>query len=96
MASRPIGIMVDRDNGLAGAGDEGGDDVAGVAVKIGAGPVVAGGGAGIGVTGSDLDISQGHARVELVVSELWRSECGEMCLVTPADLATRRTMRVAA
>jgi hypothetical protein len=58
------GIVTDRDRGLAGAGDEGGDDVAGVAVKIVAGPVVAGGGPRIGVAGGDLDVSQSDARVE--------------------------------
>ena len=85
-----------EESGLAGAGDEYGDDVAGVAVEVVAGPVVAGGGARIGVAGGDLDVSEGDAGVEAAVMKLWRSECGEMSLVTPAALAKRRTMRVAA
>ena len=42
---------------LGGAGDEGGDDVVGVAIEVAAGPVVAGGGAGVGVAGGDLDVA---------------------------------------
>lgn len=30
------------------------------------------------------------------LKKLWRSECGEMCLVIPAVRHSRRTMRVAA
>jgi hypothetical protein len=43
--------------GSGGAGDEGGDDVVGVSVEVAAYPVVAGGGAGIGVPGGDLDVA---------------------------------------
>ena len=87
----------DRPGGSsAGAGEVGGDHVAGVTVEVGSGPVVAGGGPGVGVAGRDLDVSQGDAGVEAAVMKLCRRECGEMCLVTPADVATRRTMRVAA
>jgi hypothetical protein len=64
MTSRPTGIVLDRDHGLAGAGNEGGDDIAGVTVKVVTGPVVTGGGPRIGVTGRDLDVSQSDTRVE--------------------------------
>jgi len=43
---------------LGGSGDEGGDDVVGVSVEVAAGSVVAGGGAGVGVSGGDLDVAR--------------------------------------
>jgi hypothetical protein len=46
------------------AGDESDDDVGGVAVEVLASPVVDGRGAGVGVTGGDLDVSQRDPGVE--------------------------------
>ena len=46
------------------AGDEGGHDVGGVSVERHAGPVVAHGGARVGVTGGFLDIAQWDTGVE--------------------------------
>ena len=48
---------------LATSGHEGCDDIAGVAVEVVAGPVVAGGGPGIRVTGCDLYVAQRHAGI---------------------------------
>ena len=48
----------------AGAGEECGDDVRGVPVERDSGPVVAHGGAGVGVAGGFLDVAQGNAGVE--------------------------------
>ena len=47
-----------------GAGDEGGDDVGGVAVEGDPGPVVAHGGAGVGVAGGFLHVAQRDPGVE--------------------------------
>ncbi len=48
----------------SGAGGHvGGEDVVGVAVEVVAGAVVAHGGAGVGVPGDDLDITQVHVGV---------------------------------
>jgi hypothetical protein len=52
------------ENGSASARDEGGDDIAGVAVEVVASSVIAGGGAGVGVARGDLDVSKGYAGVE--------------------------------
>ena len=50
---------VTGDAAVSGArGHVGGEDVVGVPVEVLAGPVVAGGRAGIGVPGGDLDIAQ--------------------------------------
>ena len=53
-----------RGGSASAAGDEGDDDVGGVAVEVLAAPVVDRGGAGVGVAGGDLDVSQRHAGVE--------------------------------
>ncbi len=53
------------DASVSGArGHVGGEDVVGVPVEVVAGPVIAGGGAGIGVPGGDLDIAQVDPGVE--------------------------------
>ena len=57
--ARPVSIV-----GLLAAGEEGGDDVAGVAVEVVAGSVVSGGGSRVGVSGRDLHVSQRHPGVE--------------------------------
>jgi len=55
----------DRPGPLAGgAGDEGGDDVGGVAVEGHSCSVVAHGGARVGVAGCFLDVAEGYAGVE--------------------------------
>ena len=50
--------------GSGAGGHVGGEDVVGVAVEVLAGPVVAHGGAGVGVAGGDLDVAQVDAGVE--------------------------------
>jgi len=45
-------------------GDEGDDDIGGVAVEVLVSPVVDGRGAGVGVTGGDLNVAQRHPGVE--------------------------------
>ena len=47
-----------------GAGDEGGDDVAGVAIEVLSSSVVASGCARVGMAGCDLCVAQGHSGVE--------------------------------
>ena len=79
-----------------GAGDEGGDDVGGVAVERDAGAVVAHGGAGVGVAGGFLDVAQGTPASSAAVMNAWRSVCGPTRLVIPARRAMRRTIRPAA
>ena len=61
--------------GSGAGGHEGGEDVVRVAVQVLAGSVVAHCGAGVGMTGGDLDIAQVDACVEHVVTKLWRSMC---------------------
>ena len=53
-----------RGGAASAAGNESDHDVGGVAVEVLAAPVVDGCGAGVGVTGGDLDISQRDAGVE--------------------------------
>jgi hypothetical protein len=48
----------------AGAGEEGGHDVGGVPVERDSGPVVAHGGAGIGVAGGLLHVAERHPGVQ--------------------------------
>ena len=56
---------VTGDAAVSGAGGHvGGEDVVWVAVEVLAGPVVAGGRAGIGVPGGDLDIAQVNASIQ--------------------------------
>jgi hypothetical protein len=56
---------VTGDVAVSGAGGHiGGEDVVGVPVEVLAGAVVAGGRAGIGVPGGDLDIAQVNASIE--------------------------------
>jgi hypothetical protein len=50
--------------GSLSAGYEGRDHVGGVAIEVLTAPVVAGGGPGIGMPGSDLHVSQRHASVQ--------------------------------
>jgi hypothetical protein len=53
------------DTAVSGAGGHvGGEDVVGVPVEVLAGPVVAHGGAGVGVPGGDLDIAQVNSGIE--------------------------------
>ena len=59
-SSRPVAIR----SLLAGAGYEGPHDVTGVPVEIVSSPVVARGSSRICVTGGDLDVAKGHARVQ--------------------------------
>src|SRR4051794_25870270 len=49
---------------VSAAGDEGDDDVGGVAVEVGASAVIDGGGAGVGVAGGDLDVAERDAGIE--------------------------------
>jgi hypothetical protein len=63
------------------AGDERGHDVGGVPVERDSGPVVAHGGAGVGVTGGFLDVAQGNASVqcrgdERVTEGVWSDALG--------------------
>jgi len=67
LGTLPKGRRGSGPNGLgasAGAGDEGGDDVAGVTIEVVAGPVPAGGGARIRLAGSDLHVAERHPSVE--------------------------------
>jgi hypothetical protein len=50
--------------GSGAGGHVGGQDVVRVAVEVLTGPVVAQGGAWVGVAGGDLDVSQVHARIQ--------------------------------
>jgi hypothetical protein len=54
---------------LVGGGEASGDSAGGVAVEVVAGAVVAAGGAGVGVAGGVLDVSEGCAGVEGVGDE---------------------------
>ena len=83
--------------GSGAGGHVGGQDVVRVAVKVLTGPVVAHRGPRVGVAGSDLDVPQVDAGVELVVTNLWRSMCGcGLVIRIPAAPASRRRRRVAA
>ena len=67
---RPPGRVV-----VSGAGGHvGGEDVVGVAVEVLAGPVLAHGGARVGVAGGDLDIAQVDARS--CIHRMYNSRCG--------------------
>ncbi len=57
-------MAVDLGRALRGAGDEGGHDVAGVAVEVVARSVVAGRRPGIGVASGDLDVAKRDPGVE--------------------------------
>jgi hypothetical protein len=74
------------------AGDECGDDVAGVAVKVVPGAVLAGGRARVGVPGGIWTSRSGTPASKAAVM----NECGNIDLVIPAFLARRRTILVAA
>ena len=63
--------------GRLAAGDVGDDDVGGVAVEVLASPVVDGRGAGVGVAGCDLDVTQRDAGVERGHDERRRAACGD-------------------
>ena len=69
-----------RGLGLRGSGDEGGHDIAGVAVEVVSGSGVAGRGAGIGVAAGDLDVTKGRAGIRAAAMKRWRSECGDIRL----------------
>ena len=60
---------VTRTKPLVGGGEASGDSVGGVTVEVVAGPVVAAGGARVGVAGSVLDVSEGCAGVQGVGDE---------------------------
>jgi hypothetical protein len=61
-------LTQEKDSGRVGpasaAGDEGDNDVGGVAVEVLAAPVIDGGGSAVGVTGGDLNVSQRDAGIE--------------------------------
>ena len=79
-----------------GSGDEGCDDVGGMAVEGDASAVVAHGGSRVGVACRFLDVTKGDARVEDGGDERVRKVCGPTFLVIPAWRAIRRTTRLAA
>ncbi len=81
-------------SGSGTGGHVGGQDVVGVAVEVLAGPVVAHGGAWVGVAGGDLDVAQVHASVEHGGDE-GMAEHVRVGLVirTPAASARRRRRR---
>ena len=86
---RPVGAL----SGCAG--DEGGHDVSGVPIKRHPGPVVAHGGARVGVGGGFLDIAKRDPGVEGGGDERCRSVRGPTVLAIPARRVTRWTMRAA-
>ena len=94
LAARPTsGIWVaelPRCSGYAG-----GDDAGGVPVQAGPRPVVAHGGARVGVGGSLLHVAQRDPSVEGGGDETV-SQCGLTSLAIPARRVTRRTIRAAA
>jgi hypothetical protein len=61
---------------LCAGGHVGGEDVVGVAVEVFAGPVVSHGGAGVGVAGGDLYVTQVNSGVE---TAWWSRTCAGAC-----------------
>jgi hypothetical protein len=97
----PLGIagrvVPERASWLLGAArDEGGNDIAGVTVEVVASTVITGGRARVSMSRRDLHVARRHPGVETgaAVMNLWRRLWGLMCSVTPARLASRRTIRV--
>jgi hypothetical protein len=78
-----------------GSSDVGRDDVGGVAVEGGAGPVVSHRGPWISMGGGLLDIAQVHPASIAAVMNAWRSVRGPTGLVIPARRAVRRTIHLA-
>ena len=77
------------------SGDGGGDDVGRVPIEAGACPVVAHGGARVGVGGGLLHITQRDPASRAAVMNACLSVCGLTFFVIPARRVTRRTIRAA-
>ena len=77
------------------SGDECGDDVRRMPVEAGTCPVVAHGGARIGVEAASCTSRSGTPASRAAVINACRSVWGLTCLLIPARLVTRRTTRAA-